>query len=142
MLCAIFFNIFFIILFISTRFNEKQLEDMEYLLLGHLASIPFPTKHKSYMDTLVYTQTDRAFTAPTPNYLPYFHNCQFPRNPMRVVREAQKEGCGLSGVLRIGNSRLKAPEQMRVVLEENVGELMRVVNVCIKRFGEGNVLIE
>ena len=115
---------------------------MEYLLLGHLASLPLPAKHKSFGDTLLHAQTDTAFAAPARAYLPYFHNCQFPGSAMRVIRESRKAGCGLPGALRVANGRLKSPERMRVVLEENVGALMGVVNLCIKRFGEKNVLIE
>ena len=116
---------------------------MEYLLLGHLTSIPFPAKkHASYHDDgLLFVQTDAAFVKATSAYLPYFYNCQFPKQAMEVIRISQSGSCRLSGVLRIEEDRIVCPDGMRSLLEDNVRKLMQVVNICLQRFGENNVLV-
>ena len=122
-----------------TPFNEKQVSDLEYLLLGHLASLPMPKKHVSSKGLLIHTKTDNAFQHPAQGeYLKYFNNCQFTNN-MLMVEEAVKE-CKLSGeVHSISGQFIPPPPNFSEVLDGNFEEFSKVVRKCVERFGRSAV---
>ena len=120
-----------------TPFSKKQVSDLEYLLLGHLASLPMPSKHISSKGLLIFTKTDNAFqSASDPaSYLNYFNNCQFTSNMLRVHEALQQNNCKLSGEVQNMGQFMAAPPSFSQVVDGNFGQFSSVVDECLKRFG-------
>jgi len=122
-----------------TRFSEKQLDDMQYLILGYLTSIPFPVKgHMSWKNNLIFIKTDNALVEDTSEYLNYFYNCQF---PARLVSLLQQPFCNLFDEVSKSELNLRLPDKARARFQSNVDNFLRIVETCCIKFNKQMVLV-
>lgn len=136
-----------------TPFSRRQWDDLEYLLLMWLASLPFPSKgHPSVQGLLVHIKTEEAFkTEPSPVVLLYFNNCQFPRIAIDVLRSFRSSHCNFGDQLVARVRTAYADLQQNAftfqvpvadVATRNANRLLEVVDSCVRKFGENVVLYE
>lgn len=136
-----------------TPFSSRQWDDLEYLLLMWLASLPMPNKgHKSLQGHLIHVKADEAFQSePSKEVLSYFYNCQFPRIAIDVLRTLRSAHCNFGDQL-IASIRSLYPDlpvsafsfkvPMADIATRNANRLLEVVDICVKKFGDNKVLYD
>ena len=123
-----------------TPFSKKQWMDIEYLILGYLASIPFPSKgFTSIKGKLIFLKTDTAFVHDSNEYFSYLYNCQFPSHVVDVLRAASTSKCSLKAYLTTKMPE-SFPPNISNMLDKNVHALLELVDTCISKFGKENVM--
>lgn len=136
-----------------TPFSNRQWDDLEYLLLMWLASLPMPNKgHKSLHGHLIHIKADEAFQSePSKEVLSYFYNCQFPRIAVDVLRTLRSAHCNFGDQLiasvqsvypdlPVSAFSFKVP--MADIATRNANRLLEVVDMCVKKFGDNKVLYD
>ncbi|CAK8696862.1 unnamed protein product [Clavelina lepadiformis] len=125
-----------------TPFSKKQLRDLEYLLLGYLASVPVPRKgHPNIQGRLIHIRTEEAFLHDSNEYMSYLYHCQFPSRVIATLRYAEKNRCDLGSQIRSRLADNNSPDISKV-LKTNVRELLKLVDQCIAKFGRQEVLYD
>lgn len=136
-----------------TPFSRRQYDDLEYLLLMWLASLPMPTKgHPSLQKHLIHIKADEAFKSePSPLVLSYFYNCHFPRIAIDVLRNLRSAHCNFGDQLvarvrtsypdlQVGAFSFKLP--VADIATRNANRLLEVVDLCVRKFGDNVVLYD
>nr|XP_039247683.1 uncharacterized protein LOC120325659 isoform X1 [Styela clava] len=136
-----------------TPFSRRQYDDLEYLLLMWLASLPLPTKgHPSLQRHLIHIKADEAFKSePSPVVLSYFYNCHFPRIAVDVLRNLRTAHCNFGDQLiarvqtsypdlQVSAFSFKLP--VADIATRNANRLLEVVDLCVGKFGDNVVLYD